>query len=60
MFNWLKNKTELQKLQYNYCKLMISAYILALTNKEKSDQLHKQADKILIQIKKIEGHTPFR
>ncbi len=57
MFIWLKNKTELQKLQYHYCKLMKNAYKLALTDKEKSDQLHEQADEILIQIKKLEGRT---
>jgi hypothetical protein len=55
MFVWLKNKTELQKLQYAYCKLMKSAYKLALTDRNKSDQLHQKADKILIQIKEIEG-----
>ncbi|WP_152538641.1 Lacal_2735 family protein [Aquimarina macrocephali] len=57
MFVWLKNKTELQKLQYTYCKLMKSAYKLALTDKNKSDQLHQKADKILIQIKEIEGQS---
>ncbi|GGX08591.1 Lacal_2735 family protein [Aquimarina muelleri] len=54
MFPWLKNKTELQKLQYHYCKLMKNAYKLALTDKDKSDQLHKKANEILVKIKKIE------
>lgn len=57
MFTWLKNKTELQKLQYSYCKLMKSAYKLALKDKDKSDQLHQEADKILTQIKRIEGQS---
>lgn len=55
MFAWLKNKTELQKLQYHYCRLMKSAYKLALTDKDKSDQLHKKANEILEEIKKMEG-----
>ncbi|WP_062059808.1 Lacal_2735 family protein [Aquimarina longa] len=55
MFTWLKNKTELQRLQYNYCKLMKSSYKLALTNKQKSDQLHERANQIMLQIKEIEG-----
>ncbi|WP_103070825.1 Lacal_2735 family protein [Aquimarina sediminis] len=57
MFGWLKHKTELEKLQYNYCKLMKSAYKLALKDKSKSDQLHKEANEILIQIKRIEGQS---
>ncbi|MBG6170437.1 hypothetical protein IWQ47_003523 [Aquimarina sp. EL_43] len=36
---------------------MKSAYKLALTDKNKSDQLHQKADKILIQIKEIEGQS---
>ncbi len=55
MFSWLRNKSELQKLQYTYCKLMKSAYKTAIKDKSKSDMLHKKANEILIQIKKIEG-----
>ncbi len=57
MFAWLKHKTELQKLQYSYCKLMKSAYKTALTDKNKSDQLHIKATEILNQIKKIESQS---
>ncbi|WP_103864835.1 MULTISPECIES: Lacal_2735 family protein [Aquimarina] len=57
MLAWLKHKTELEKLQHTYCKLMKSSYKLALTDKDKSDLLHQEADKILIQIKKIEGQS---
>lgn len=59
MFGWLKNKTELQKLQNSYCKLMKSAYKTALTDKHKSDQLHEKADQILSKIKKIENQSIF-
>ncbi len=57
MFTWLKHKTELQKLQYSYCKLMKSAYKIAIKDKDKSDQLHKQASEILSEIKKLENQT---
>ncbi len=54
MVAWFKSKSELQKLQDIYCKLMKSSYKLAVKNKAKSDQLHQEADEILSQIKKIE------
>lgn len=54
MVTWFKSKSELQKLQHMYCKLMKSSYKLALKNKVKSDQLHQEADEILSQIKKLE------
>ncbi len=57
MLAWLKNRTELQRLQQNYCKIMKNAYKLALTDKEKSDQLHEKANEILSQIRKIEGQS---
>jgi len=54
MFNWSKDKTDLQKLQKQYCRLMKSAYNLAIKNKEKSDRLHDEANQVLAEIKKIE------
>ncbi|MEW7292578.1 Lacal_2735 family protein [Aquimarina sp. 2304DJ70-9] len=57
MFSWLRNKSELQKLQSAYCKLMRSAYKTAVKDKSKSDLLHEQANEILMQIKKIENHS---
>ncbi|AXT63250.1 Lacal_2735 family protein [Aquimarina sp. AD10] len=57
MFAWIKQKTELQKLQHAYCKLMKHAYKLALTDKSKSDRLHDEANQILSQIKKIENQS---
>ncbi|GAA4271041.1 Lacal_2735 family protein [Aquimarina gracilis] len=59
MFSWFKNRTELQKLQHDYCKMMKNAYKLALTDKKKSDQLHEKANEILSRIKKIESSAIF-
>ncbi len=59
MFGWLRNKSELQKLQSAYCKLMRSAYKTAVKDKSKSDLLHKKANEILTQIKEIESHSIF-
>ncbi len=50
MFIWSKSKSELQKLQEMYCKLMKSSYEVALRDKRKSDELHKKAHQILSQI----------
>ncbi|MBP2833471.1 Lacal_2735 family protein [Aquimarina sp. U1-2] len=59
MLAWFKHRTHLQKLQNDYCKMMKNAYKLALTDKEKSDQIHEKANKILAQIKKIESQSIF-
>ncbi len=57
MFAWLRNKTELQKLQYKYCRMIKNAYKLALTDKKRSDQLHEKASELLSQIKKMESQS---
>lgn len=54
MFNWFKDKTELQKLKDKYSKLMKISYRLAVKDKEKSDKVHQEADKLLLRIKKLE------
>ncbi|KAA1246050.1 Lacal_2735 family protein [Aquimarina sp. RZ0] len=54
MYHLLKGKTELERLQKQYSKMMKNAYELALKDKTKSDDLHEKASKILIEIKKIE------
>ncbi|WP_299213710.1 Lacal_2735 family protein [uncultured Aquimarina sp.] len=51
---WSKDKTDLQKLQKRYCRLIKNAYNLAIKDKEKSDLLHEEANKILTEIKKME------
>ncbi|MDY8134160.1 Lacal_2735 family protein [Aquimarina sp. 2201CG5-10] len=56
MFNRLrKNKTKLQQLQERYCKLMKTAYDVALKDKGKSDLLHEEADLILSEIQKLQN-----
>ncbi|WP_344929105.1 Lacal_2735 family protein [Aquimarina addita] len=54
MFSWLKEETELQKLQKRYCRLMKNAYNLAIKDKNKSDQLHDEASRIMSRINKLE------
>ncbi len=54
---WFKSKSRLQKLQDNYCKLMKNAYKTAVKNKDKSDLLHKEANQILMEIKKLENQS---
>ncbi len=54
MFHWYKYKTDLLKLQERYCKLMKSVYYIAIKNREKSDRLHEEADKVLRKIRKLE------
>ncbi len=54
MLKWIREKTELQKLQLQYCKLMKRSYQTAIKDKQKSDFLHDQAHKILLEIQKIE------
>ena len=56
MFDWWRNKSELQKLQDRYCKLMKKAYKIAIKDKDKSDLLHKQAHNIMEKIKRIENN----
>ncbi|WP_405205569.1 Lacal_2735 family protein [Aquimarina sp. LLG6339-5] len=57
MFYWTKDKSNLDKLQKRYCRLMKNAYNLAIKNKEKSDLLHKEASKLLIEIKKLQHQS---
>ncbi len=54
MVAWFKSKSELQKLQNAYCKLMKNSFKLALKNKAKSDELNREAGEILSLIKEIE------
>ncbi|MHA7058281.1 Lacal_2735 family protein [Aquimarina sp. M1] len=56
MFYWYKEKTDLEKLQKRYSRLMKSAYNLAIKDKVRSDLLHEEASKILLEIKKIQHH----
>ncbi|WP_299061966.1 Lacal_2735 family protein [uncultured Polaribacter sp.] len=52
MFGLFKKKSEVEKLQESYKKVMEEAYKLQSINRTDSDKKYKEADDIL---KKIEG-----
>jgi len=57
MFSLLLHKTELQKLQDRYCRLMRSSYDIALTDKKRSDLIHDEAQRILDEIHKLKEES---
>ncbi len=52
MFGWFKKKTEKEKLQERYEKLLKEAYKTSHIDRRKSDELYAQADELA---KQIEG-----
>jgi len=57
MWGWVRHKTKLEKLKSNYCKLIKNAYEVAIKDQIKSELLHKEAEKILKEIRSIESQT---
>lgn len=55
MFGLFKKKTELEKLQNQYQKLMKDAFDLSKTNRSASDEKYAEADKIQKQIESIQS-----
>lgn len=55
MFGLFKKKTELEKLQDNYKKLMEEAYKLQSVNRSDSDQKYLEADNLLKKIEAIQA-----
>lgn len=53
MFNLFKKKSELEKLEVQYKKLLDESYKLSHTNRKQSDQKSAEANEILNQIEKI-------
>jgi len=53
MFNLFRKKTEQQKLQEQYEKLLREAYLLSTTNRKMSDQKTFEANQLLEQIAKL-------
>jgi len=53
MFGLFKKKTELEKLQGQYKKLMKDAFDLSKTNRSESDTKYAAADKIQKQIEEL-------
>ncbi|PVW14522.1 Lacal_2735 family protein [Marixanthomonas spongiae] len=53
MTNWFKRETKLEKLKRRYKNLMRKSYEIALKDKEKSDEIHQQAERVLEQIQSL-------
>ncbi len=53
MFGLFKKKSEREKLQEQYDKLLKEAYLLSSTNRKMSDQKTFEADAIMTQIEKL-------
>ena len=53
MFNIFKKKSEKEKLQAQYDKLLNEAYVLSSTNRKMSDQKTFQANEILEKLEKL-------
>lgn len=53
MFGLFKKKSEKEKLQAQYEKLLKEAYILSTTNRKMSDQKTYEANEVLKQIEKL-------
>ena len=54
MFRIFDNKTREERLCEKYSRLMHRSYKLALTDKEKSDQLNNRAKKILAELRRMD------
>ena len=54
MFEILKKKSEIKKLEGKYQKLLKEAYILSTSNRRLSDSKTTEADEILKQIEQLE------
>ncbi|GAA0871852.1 hypothetical protein GCM10009117_09980 [Gangjinia marincola] len=55
MFGLFKKKTEVEKLQERYAKLMKEAHALSTTNRKASDQKTAEADQVLKQIDALQA-----
>ncbi|MBT0608268.1 Lacal_2735 family protein [Aequorivita echinoideorum] len=53
MGNWFKNKSKLEQLKERYTQLMKKSYNLSLNHPEKSEKVHKEADRIFREIKML-------
>lgn len=57
MFGLFKKKSEVEKLQEKYKKLLEEAYKLQSINRTDSDTKYKEADDILKKIEAIQGKS---
>lgn len=54
MFRLFKKKTEKEKLQAQYKKMMEKSFQLSSSNRKESDILRAEAEKIALEIEKLE------
>ena len=57
MFGLFKKKTEVEKLQEKYKKVMEEAYKLQSINRTDSDSKYKEADTILKEIEALQANS---
>jgi hypothetical protein len=50
MISWFKKKSRIEKLKARYTCLMRKSFQTSLKNPEKSEKVHRQADKLLREI----------
>ena len=55
MLDWLKKKSELQRLKEEYSQLMARSYKLALKNKAESDKINEEALQVFERIKRLKS-----
>lgn len=55
MFGLFKKKTEIEKLNEKYQKLMEESYRLSSTDRTASDQKAKEADDVIKKIESLKG-----
>lgn len=54
MFGWFKKKTEVEKLQEQYEKLMKQSHALSTTNRRESDKKYAEANSIMDKIAELQ------
>lgn len=57
MFGLFKKKTELEKLESQYQKLLKEAHTLSTTNRKMSDSKSVEANKVLAQIEALKQNN---
>ena len=55
MFNFFKKKTEVEKLEIKYKKLLEASYKLSHTNRKESDNKMEEADEVLKHIEALKN-----
>ncbi len=56
MFNLFKKKSELDKLNDKYKKLLEDSHRLSTTNRKESDNKYAEADEVLKKIEALKNH----